>query len=103
MVGQLRRSVRFTASSSPGGSVTSRCLGDLLSRPGRRPSPPNPLPPSPLPGATRTYRFDGPFTLTLTAMPGDVPPALRLRRALKALRRAYGFRCIAIREHHDDT
>ena len=33
------------------------------------------------------------FTLQIVALPGCPDPVTRLRRALKALRRVYGFRC----------
>jgi hypothetical protein len=37
------------------------------------------------------------YALVLTALPSDIPPVIRLRRLLKALRRTYGFRCEHIR------
>ena len=39
----------------------------------------------------------GDVLLILRAMPDDVPAAIRLRRALKALLRTYRIRCRAIR------
>jgi hypothetical protein len=36
---------------------------------------------------------DPKYRLTLRALPGKVPVANRLRRLLKTLLRAYGFRC----------
>jgi hypothetical protein len=38
------------------------------------------------------------FKLTLEALPADVPPAVRLRVALKRLARCYGLRCVAVEE-----
>lgn len=39
------------------------------------------------------------YVLTLVALPDDiVPPILRLRRVLKALKRAYGFRADSVRD-----
>jgi hypothetical protein len=45
-------------------------------------------------------RFQGAeeYELRLVARPPDVPPAVRLRRALKALARAYGFRATSVRD-----
>ena len=46
------------------------------------------------------------FLVTIAPVPHDVPPLVRLRRALKALRRAYGLRVVAIEERrrdHDPT
>jgi hypothetical protein len=37
------------------------------------------------------------FTIQLRAEPGVADPMLALRRALKALLRAYGLRCTALR------
>lgn len=36
------------------------------------------------------------FQLVLTPTPGGVEPILRLRRALKALLRSYGLRCVSV-------
>lgn len=36
--------------------------------------------------------------LTLEALPGPSPPVNRLRQALKALLRSFGFRCLAVEE-----
>ena len=38
------------------------------------------------------------FTLTLVAVPSDVPPTVRLKRFLKSALRAYGLRCTEARE-----
>lgn len=38
------------------------------------------------------------FTLTLSAPPSEIPPAIRLRGALKALKRRFGLVCIDVRE-----
>jgi hypothetical protein len=38
------------------------------------------------------------FLLTVDALPGVVPPIVRLRRALKVLRRAFGLRCVSVAE-----
>jgi len=38
------------------------------------------------------------FNLTLQAEPSGVPAIVRLRRALKVLKRAFGLRCVHIRE-----
>lgn len=38
------------------------------------------------------------FLLTLVPVPGDVPPIVRIRRALKVLRRAFGLRCVSVEE-----
>jgi hypothetical protein len=38
------------------------------------------------------------YRLELQAQPGPVDPVLRLRRLLKALLRAYGFRCLSVAE-----
>jgi hypothetical protein len=40
----------------------------------------------------------GDYVLTLRPLAGPVPVRLRLRRALKCLLRAFGLRCVAIRE-----
>ena len=34
------------------------------------------------------------YTLVLRPLKSDVPPIIRLRRALKALLRSYGLRCV---------
>ena len=36
------------------------------------------------------------FTLTIRALPSDVPVMIRLRRILKGLLRSYDFRCVSI-------
>jgi hypothetical protein len=38
------------------------------------------------------------YRLTLRSEPLAVPPIIRLRRLLKALRRAYGFQCLTVEE-----
>jgi len=38
------------------------------------------------------------FVVTLVAIPGDVEPIVRLRLALKILRRAFKLRCIRVEE-----
>jgi hypothetical protein len=38
------------------------------------------------------------YVLTLRAEPDAVPPAVRLRRLLKALLRAWAFQCVEVRE-----
>jgi hypothetical protein len=38
------------------------------------------------------------YRLTLEAQPGDVPPAVRLRRGLKYLGRVFGLRCTSAEE-----
>ncbi len=48
------------------------------------------------------------FTLVLRPLKSDVPPIIRLRRALKALLRSYGLRCVDHRmtptpSHEDNT
>jgi hypothetical protein len=38
------------------------------------------------------------YTLVLQSMPLEVPPVIRLRRALKTLRRVHGFEVVSISE-----
>ena len=38
------------------------------------------------------------YRLTLEALPGDVPPVIRLRHALKRFLRDYGLRCRAVED-----
>ena len=38
------------------------------------------------------------FTFTMEAVPDDIPPIIRLRRFLKAAQRAYGLKCIDVKE-----
>jgi hypothetical protein len=38
------------------------------------------------------------YRLTLRPLPGDVPPAIRLRAVLKRLLRSYGFRAVRVEE-----
>lgn len=39
------------------------------------------------------------FAIELVAVPGRVPGIVRLRRALKCFLRAYGLRCVSVREN----
>lgn len=38
------------------------------------------------------------FVITIEAIPGAVPPIVRLRRALKALQRVFGFSAVRVEE-----
>jgi len=43
------------------------------------------------------------YRLTLRALPGDTPVAIRLRHVLKGLLRAWGFRCERVEQLHQET
>jgi len=43
------------------------------------------------------------YTLTIRALPDSAPPIIRLRRVIKGLLRAYGFRLLAVVQLHEDS
>lgn len=50
-------------------------------------APATPEPPAP-------PTLAGPVVLVIEPVPGDVPPAVRLKKLLKVMLRAYGWRCV---------
>jgi hypothetical protein len=42
------------------------------------------------------------YRVTLTPLPGKVPPAARLRQGLKSLLRVWGLKCVGVEELKQD-